>query len=85
MNSTGRLLLLLAGVATAAPAQLTFERRTIPAATPAITSTVADFNGDRRLDVAVITINGTVNLYLGRGDGTFEGAAWSRFRQRPPG
>src|SRR5205085_8258584 len=33
---------------------------------------VADFNGDGRLDLFVATRSTTANLFLGRGDGTFQ-------------
>lgn len=69
-----RLALLLGLLAAAARAQLTFERRTVPIAGPAIVVTTADFNADGRTDAAVVNITGAVSVYLGRGDGSFDAA-----------
>jgi hypothetical protein len=34
-------------------------------------STLADFNGDKKLDLAILRGNGDVRVYFGNGDGTF--------------
>src|SRR5262245_40328974 len=55
-----------------APPPLSFTRREFQAGPGAITIAMADFNGDRRPDVAVANVASFVSLLLNRGDGTFE-------------
>jgi hypothetical protein len=43
--------------------------RTLPGSNPIA---VGDFNGDGKLDLAAVSGNSTISVFLGRGDGTFQ-------------
>ena len=45
-----------------------------PATMTASGHVIADFNGDGKADLADYTYNNTVSIYLGNGNGTFQGA-----------
>jgi uncharacterized protein (TIGR03437 family) len=75
-SSAWALVVLFAAASLTANAQagLSFSRRDVPSGTTASKMTAGDFNGDRKLDVALVTFTPTVSVLLGRGDGSFDTA-----------
>ena len=64
-------LLAAATQTTIAQPSLSFSTRGVPIPLAALRMTSGDYNGDHKLDVAVLTVAGTVAVLLGGGDGSF--------------
>ncbi len=78
-SSRSKLVLVLALLlshAAAALAQVSFGRNDFSAGTQPGAVAIADFNGDRKLDIAVADFGGSVAILLSNGDGTFQPATF---------